>query len=185
MKKSVSDAFADDPAWAYLVGDDYARLAPLFAAALFDTRVGRGEVWVTDAVEAVAMWESPSSDPDALEHARGIWREYTTQVGSAAARRLDAYNRAVKDAAADGDYWYLGVLATSPESQGRGLATAVIQPVLQLADEARLDCCLETSTAGNREFYRRRGFTEATPVEIPDGPPTWWLTRRPRQGCGR
>ena len=40
-------------------------------------------------------------------------------------------------------------------------------------------CCLETSTVSNRDFYQRRGFTQAVPVPIDGGPPTWWMTRRP------
>jgi hypothetical protein len=54
-------------------------------------------------------------------------------------------------------------------------------PVLALADADSIDACLETSTVGNREYYAHRGFIDATAVQVPDGPPTWWL-RRPRQG---
>jgi hypothetical protein len=50
-------------------------------------------------------------------------------------------------------------------------------PVLEMVDQNGIDCCLETSTVGNREFYGRRGFTEVTTVHIASGPPTWWLRR--------
>ena len=118
------------------------------------------------------------------EHAR---RSYRAAAGEAAAQRLAIYNGAVARAAAvDERHWYLGVLATAPAHQGRGLASAVIAPVLADADERGIACCLETSTIENRAFYGRRGFTEATTVELPGGPPTWWLRRPPAAGgCPR
>ncbi len=35
----------------------------------------------------------------------------------------------------------------------------------------------ETSTPANKAFYAGRGFTEGVAVDIPGGPPTWWLRR--------
>jgi hypothetical protein len=51
--------------------------------------------------------------------------------------------------------------------------------VLDGADSEGLDCCLETSTVANREFYRRRRFTDVTELDMAPGPPTWWLRRPP------
>ncbi len=56
---TVAAAFARDPAWTYLHGDDYDRLAPHFAGSLFDLRVGSGDVWVTGDVASTAMWVPP------------------------------------------------------------------------------------------------------------------------------
>lgn len=80
-------------------------------------------------------------------------------------------------------YWYLGVLATHPTAQRRGLAQAVIAPALALADAEGLDCWLETSKPANTGFYERRGFTERIEVAVPAGPLTWWM-RRPARPAG-
>jgi GNAT superfamily N-acetyltransferase len=95
-------------------------------------------------------------------------------------RRLGEYERAVDAARTGPPHWYLGVLATRPDRQRQGLASAVLAPVLERADADGIDCCLETSTTTNRAFYGRRGFTQATAVHIASGPPTWWLRRTPR-----
>jgi GNAT superfamily N-acetyltransferase len=157
---SVTEAFADDPAWAFILNTEYERLARHFAGALFDIRMAAGTVWVTDDLAATAMWDRPKSVAASTE---------------LAAR----YNGAVASAAPREAHWYLGVLATHPSAQGQGLATAVLTPVLAEADRDGVPCCLETSTAGNRRFYERRGFTQATEITLPDGPPTWWLRRSP------
>jgi AcrR family transcriptional regulator len=175
--RTVAAAFAHDPAWGFLLGDEYDRLAPLFAAALFDTRVAAGGVWVTSDVGAVAVWEERAGETTSAPEADDRWSEYRIAAGPGAWDRLREYERAVDEARPSRPYWYLGVLATAPDRQRRGLATSVMGPVLDRADREELDCCLETSTIANTSFYRGRGFTEATAVHIAAGPPTWWLCR--------
>jgi GNAT superfamily N-acetyltransferase len=176
---TVAGAFAEDPAWAFIMGPEYGRLAARFAAALFDLRLASRSVWVSDDVAAVAMWDPPDRAQDAAERARGVWAGYAAAAGEQAMVRLGRYNDAVAAVAPPGRYWYLGVLATDPLRRGDGLASAVLAPILAEADRDGLVCCLETSTEYNRRFYGGRGFTEATEVRLPGGPPTWWLLRAP------
>ncbi len=176
---TVSAAFAHDPAWSFLLGEAYDRLAPQFTGALFDSRVDAGAVWVTNDVTAVAMWDRLGGGDEPTAEIESVWRTYRATAGVDAWARLRAYEEAVDAARPPTPYWYLGVLATHPGRRGAGLATSVIGPVLERADEDGLDCCLETSTVENREFYGRRGFTDVTEVHIASGPPTWWLRRAP------
>jgi GNAT superfamily N-acetyltransferase len=176
---TVAAAFADDPAWAFIFGEDYGRLAVHFAAALFDVRVGSQNVWVTDDLAAVAMWDPPGKSDGARVGGESIWVRYRAIAGEEVLRRLASYNDAVAAVASPEANWYLGVLATHPERQRQGLATAVLTPMLREADRLGMACCLETSTAANRRFYERRGFTQATAIALPGGPTTWWLRRAP------
>lgn len=175
---TVAAAFARDPAWAFLLGDGYERLAPRFAGVLFDLRVISGGVWIAGDCLAVAMWDPPDG-AGSPEHARAVWDEYAAFAGKEAHERLVHYDRAVGAASPEESYWYLGVLATHPEHRRRGLAGSVLAPTLAMADRDGLACCLETSTESNRRFYEGRGFTEATEVMLEGGPPTWWLRRPP------
>jgi hypothetical protein len=172
---TVVAAFDGDPAWAYLLGPAYQALAPLFAGALFDQRVVGGTVWILDDARSVAMWDPPGGVDPALKEA--AWVPFLATADPGARARLDAYDAALDAVTPVAGFWYLGVLATHPGSRGGGGATLVLGPGLEQADSAGLDCCLETSTTGNREFYSRRGFENATEVHVPGGPPTWWMTR--------
>jgi GNAT superfamily N-acetyltransferase len=176
---TVTAAFLEDPAWGFLMNDEYERLAPQFVGALFDLRVLGGNVWVSDDLATVAMWDSPRGGDDQPQRAEKIWARYRTVAGEQAYERLVAYQDALAAASPADPYWYLGVLATDPARQGEGLATAVLMPVLDEADRGGMACCLETSTEANRRFYERRGFIEPTEVVLPAGPPTWWLRRPP------
>jgi GNAT superfamily N-acetyltransferase len=178
---SVAAAFAEDPGWAFILGEEYERLVAHFARALFDVRIASDGVWVTDDLAAVAMWDSPGTSDAAAGHAASVWARYRTIAGEDAFERLVSYNEAVAAVSQTDPHWYLGVLATQPQRQRQGLATAVLAPILDEADRLGLACCLETSTAENRRFYERRGFTQATDVLLPGGPATWWLRRAPRR----
>jgi GNAT superfamily N-acetyltransferase len=176
---TVARAFAQDPGWAFILGSEYERLVADFAGALFDVRLVSQTVWVTDDLAAVAMWDSPDRSDAAQGHAKSVWARYRATAGEDACDRLARYNDAVAGASAAESYWYLGVLATDPERQREGLATALMTPILGEADRLGIACCLETSTADNRRFYERRGFKQATEIVLPGGPPTWWLRRAP------
>ncbi len=177
VAEMVGAAFARDPAWQFMVPADDAAAREAFARALLLPRVDRGTAWVTDDHTAVAMWDRCSqtpSDPAAHAAAMGAFRE---AVGEQVWTRVELYDDAVKAEAPSRPYWYLGVLATHPGHQGRGLATAVLAPGLAAAEADGWDCWLETSTAANKTFYARRGFTEAVAVDNPGIPQTWWLRR--------
>jgi GNAT superfamily N-acetyltransferase len=181
---TLAAAFAHDPGWAFILGGEYERLVTHFAAAVFDVRVESHNVWVTDDLTAVAMWDSPGKSDAAPGHAESVWARYRAIAGDDAFERLASYHEAVAAVSPAEPHWYLGVLATHPERQRQGLATAVLTPILNDADRLGLACCLETSTADNRRFYERRGFTQATEILLPGGPPTWWLRRPPTAAAG-
>ena len=177
---TVVAAFAQDPAWAFILGEDYEHLAAHFAGALFDLRVTRRNVWVSDDLAAVAMWDSPgTSDDHGDGDSRSVWSRYRATAGEDGFKRLAQYNDAVAAADPGESHWYLGVLATDPGRRRQGLATTVMTPMLAQADRLGIACCLETSTAENRRFYEGRGFDEATEIVLPGGPTTWWLRRPP------
>ena len=126
------------------------------------------------------MWEDRTAAPGARAEHSVIWRRFAALAGPAVVERLDRYDKALSACSPKEPYWYLGVLATHPERRLSGLATAALSPVLERADRERTLCCLETSTLANRSFYERRGFTQASDVDLAGGPSTWWLMRPPR-----
>jgi hypothetical protein len=175
LVRTVAGAFSNDPAWAYLCAGDYERIAPLFAGALFDVRVGGGTVWMTEDAAAVSMWDAPDADGDHEE----LWRSYRQEAGEPAWQRLSLYDAALRACQPAEPFWYLGVLASDATRRREGLATAVMGPGLMNADRDGLKACLETSTPENKRFYANRGFAAPIELDVGGGPTTWWLTRQP------
>jgi GNAT superfamily N-acetyltransferase len=174
---TVAAAFARDPAWTYLLGDGYPRLAPEFAGALFEQRVKAGSVWVTADLAAVAMWEAPGGAGHSGDGDSDAWASFAAAADPHTRERLAAYDEAIHRAAPAGPHWYLGVLATHPDRQRQGRAGGPLAAVFELAAEQGLSCCLETSTEANRAFYEARGFGVECEITLAGGPPTWWMRR--------
>jgi len=175
---TVAGAFVGDPAWDYMCGPGNETAARAFATLLYVGRVRRETVWVAEGCTAVSMWDRV----DGASHGGmdDLWRDFREAAGEEVVARVEAYDAAIKTLKPPAPFWYLGVLATHPAHQRRGLATAVIRPGLAAAEADGWDCYLETSTPANKAFYAARGFSEAVPVDIPGGPPTWWLRRPAR-----
>ena len=177
---TVVAAFATDPAWEFLTGGELARVSPHFARALFDVRVADGTVWIADDGRAVALWDDRTQPRVDDPRRAAVWAAYREAVGEDSWASLQRYDDALHPYEPARPYWYLGVLATHPDAQGTGLATAVLGPAFSAADAGGFDCWLETSVAANTEFYERRGFTERIEVAVDGGPTTWWMRRPPR-----
>jgi ribosomal protein S18 acetylase RimI-like enzyme len=79
-------------------------------------------------------------------------------------------------------HWYLPVLGTAPEHQGRGFGSALLAPVLGRCDAEGVPAYLESSKERNLAFYRRHGFEVTATIRVPDGPELWPMLRKPRGG---
>jgi GNAT superfamily N-acetyltransferase len=78
-------------------------------------------------------------------------------------------------------HYYLGVLGVEPESQGKGLGRALMQPILERCDRDGIGAYLEASTPRNRALYLRNGFEVTEEIRFPGGgPPSWRMWRAPR-----
>jgi len=62
--------------------------------------------------------------------------------------------------------------------QGRGLATAVMAPVLDICDREGRAAYLESSTESNVAFYSHRGFEVTGEVTVPEAALRLWLMWR-------
>jgi ribosomal protein S18 acetylase RimI-like enzyme len=77
-------------------------------------------------------------------------------------------------------HYYLAVLGTDPDQQGRGLGSRVMRPVLDQCDSDGLGAYLESSKERNIDFYARHGFRVLEEVRLLRGPSMWKMWRDPR-----
>jgi ribosomal protein S18 acetylase RimI-like enzyme len=77
-------------------------------------------------------------------------------------------------------HWYLALLGTDPAATGRGLATALLAPVLARCDEKGDFAYLETQKEANVAWYARAGFTVCDEIRLEATPPVWCLRRDPQ-----
>lgn len=158
-------AFADDPVWRWLVGGRAARVVAAFTS--HGCRRAPHEFTIVDG--AASWWHPP-----------GQWRLGVAEtlrlvpvlgpvarLGSLRLLRMSAMierQHPVEPAA------YLGFLGAAVQSQGLG--SAVLQPALGVCDAFGWPAYLESSNPRNLPFYRRHGFVDGAPLEVPAGCPT-------------
>jgi GNAT superfamily N-acetyltransferase len=137
-----------------------------------------GVTFVSDPVQGAAIWQAPSPPRP------GFWRQVslafrllrTARSGYARALRL---GKAIEKQNLKEPHWYLAMLGMEPEAQGRGLGTALLQPILERCDKQGATAYLESSKQSNIPFYQQRGFEVTGEISVPDGPTVWPMLRRP------
>ena len=180
---TVVDAFRSDPQVRWCFPDDagYERSAGRYFGLLLDTRIAGGEVWVVDGVMAVSMWIPPGGNLIGPETVAARSTEMLAGLPAPAPERITAVDEMVDALLPREPHWYLGVLACRPSWRGRGLASAVADPLLAAADRAGLPVALETSSARNVDMYTRRGFAVVGQVCVggPNDPTVRVMRREP------
>jgi GNAT superfamily N-acetyltransferase len=174
---TITDAFAPDPVVRWFFPDDatYPARAETFFGFLFDARLPVDGVWVTEGGEAAALWSPPG--PAALEWEDRGWDDVMAACSPDEVARCDRWDAAVAPHHPDTAHWYLGVLATAPAHQRKGLGPAVAGPGLDAAAATGLPAFLETGVESNVELYERLGFVVAGVIDEPDLPRGWCMRR--------
>jgi GNAT superfamily N-acetyltransferase len=184
LATTLARAFEDDPVTLHLFPNAAHRrrvLPRYFSVLLRRAFLPTGEVWTTAATPAGgAMWTPPS-------HRRPGWRDMArlAPMVSVIGRRLPTAVRvmqAVERHHPPTPHWYLAVLGTDPPQQGRGIGSALLEPVLDRCDAERVPAYLESSKESNVPFYARHGFEVTRTLDLPArGPRLWLMWREPRR----
>lgn len=179
----LARAFASDPVSCYLFPDPSQRAVSLrrfFGVQLRQNYLARGEVWVEQGLRGAALWMPPSPAPPGLSELAvhlGLVTVFRQRLG--VARRLARLLAARHPRAS---HYYLGTLGTEPACQRRGIASALLAPVLSRCDATGIPVYLESSRKENVRFYEARGFGVVETVEVPGGPCLWLMWRVPVAG---
>jgi ribosomal protein S18 acetylase RimI-like enzyme len=180
VARTASRAFVDDPVLRWLIPDDdeyESGWLPLFGNIAHRWRA-TDSLWCTDDGAAMAGWVPPGRPGVELGPDDGIiaydhpeWR----------AARFEALGAAMTANTPPEPHWYLNMLATHPDWQRRGLGSALMAAVFEIADLEGVPCYLETETEQNVAYYRHHGFEVRSEWDVatPDsqGPHMWGMLR--------
>jgi GNAT superfamily N-acetyltransferase len=160
--------------------DHLARLHEFQRVFLAEIGLPHGRVWVSEDLEAVAVWSTPDSGG-----AEEVMANLLPTLVNLAGDRAGAYasaEEAMELHRPTEPVWFLGTVGVRPRDQGRGLGRAVISAGLREADAAGVPAFLETSARENVRLYESLGFGVTAGYDLPDGGPRTWSMRRPVGG---
>jgi GNAT superfamily N-acetyltransferase len=179
--RMLARAFDDDPVARYVFPGHRVRPAGLrsfFGIQLRHMFLPAGESYVSDDVGSAALWVPPGRPPlSAAAALRLVPLLRHTRGRTPRTLRLLA---AIDSRHPPQPHFYLGVLGTDPPAQGRGLGSAVVEPVLRRCDAEGIPAYLESSKERNVPFYRRHGFEVTEELRLPGAPALWLMWREPR-----
>ncbi|RBY89140.1 N-acetyltransferase [Blastococcus sp. TBT05-19] len=182
---TLTVALADSRWTRWALPDDgrMQRLTRLHELDAAHRGVATGTAWVTEDLDAVSVWEPPAGAegtrplPDDVRRALSQELPY---LGQGRARVVAETEALVTAALPDAPHWRLRHLGVRPSSRRRGLAAAVLAPVLVRCDAERTPAAAAVFGWANVRFLRGFGFqvTETTRT-TDDELPLWVLVREP------
>ncbi len=153
--RALAAAFETDPIWHWLTPDigHYRRRAPAFFAADAKLKLTpHGRVLVSDDLGGCAVWCAP-------DHWKGTLAETARMLapsGRLLGRRLLDGVRAIgameKVHPKDPPHWYLSVLGTDPDHQGKGIGSALIRAVTDECDRELVVCDIGSAACREHVF---------------------------------
>lgn len=181
----LDQAFQDDPVSSWVFpGDEYRRTTHHRLMAAFTGIVlAEGRIDVTEDGSACALWLSvPGEEHDVEE---GTADDGPAQLRAAVDpgnERIELIGRLTAEIHPAGRaHEYLWMIGVTPEHQGEGIGSALVQHVLDRCDRQGLPAYLEASSARSRALYERLGFELiGRPLDLPNGPQMWPMWREPR-----
>jgi GNAT superfamily N-acetyltransferase len=180
----LARAFLDDPVASWAWRPEGLRLSALerFQATRMRQLMDGQEIWTTDELTSAALWAAPGRWHMSLRETAMLVPAFLRPslfvrmplVGLGWEKLERAHPRKPP-------HYYLAVLGTEPDAQGRGLGSAVLRPALDQCDSDQVGAYLESSKERNIDFYARHGFRVLGEIELLRGPKMWKMWRDPRQ----
>jgi|HubBroStandDraft_1064217.scaffolds.fasta_scaffold00058_66 hypothetical protein len=174
----LARAFHDDPVMVYMFPEpaERRRKLPRLFELLFAGNLPLGGCDVTEGGETASLWRPPGKVQiplwTRLVNTPAILAIYGFAGTSRAMRLLGVMERHHPRE----PHWYLMLIGTEPQKQGRGFAGIVLRHRLAQIDAARLPAYLEASKPENVPIYASVGFEQCGELSIPGGPviyPMW------------
>jgi GNAT superfamily N-acetyltransferase len=181
---TLTVALADSRWTRWALPDDgrMQRLTRLHELDAGHRGVATGSAWVTDAVDAVAVWQLPAGTaPLPADVSAALARElpYVRGDRQAAVAETEAM---VATARPSEPHWWLAHLGVRPSSRRRGLAAAVLAPVLVRCDAERTLAAAAVYSWANVRFLRGFGFEVTLSTRTADDElPLWVVVRQPQR----
>jgi GNAT superfamily N-acetyltransferase len=183
---TLTVALADSRWTRWALPDDgrMQRLTRLHELDAGHRGVATGSAWVTDDVDAVAVWEPPPGAEGTAPLPADVRAALANELPYLSAHRISA----VRDTAALVDahrperpHWWLRHLGVRPSARRRGLAAAVLAPVLVRCDTDRTLAATAVFSWANARFLRGFGFEVTAELRTADDElPLWVVVRQPQ-----
>lgn len=180
VTEMMTAAFMNDPLWVYLVPDADKRqeTLPRFYRVFFNMWLSNRQTFgVGDPLEGLAVWSYPDQKAEFFQLVGpGFLKQFFSPVimSFVRARNIFAQYEKMQKKYATVPHYYLNTIAVLPGSQGKGLASHLIRPILLQADQESFGIYTETMTPENVNLFEHYGFVCQEDFRVPNTDLTIW-----------
>ena len=169
IKSILLVSFKNDPHLTWLLEEskNKFKLNVLIDYVVHQT-LRRGEIYLTDDNNAVALWDFERNEKMSFHY---IWQNlaFLIQIGIRSVVRIVESEALVHNNFRKyPHYCHLYMIGVLPEAQGTGLASALMNPMIQRMKQESIPVFLETANLRNVDIYRKKGFKIFESVTIGD-----------------
>jgi ribosomal protein S18 acetylase RimI-like enzyme len=177
---TLAKAFYDDPVLAIVFGGSVPeKQGSRFFQLVADIQLRHGHIYTTPDRDSAAIWAPP-----------GHWKVPNSEIAKRTPAFIRLFGRRfvanlgilslLEKNHPNDPHYYLEFLGTAPAAQGKGLGTALMQPMIDRCDEEGAGAYLESSKESNIAFYGRFGFEVTKTLTHKAGPRQWLMWRDPK-----
>jgi ribosomal protein S18 acetylase RimI-like enzyme len=183
LRTVLAEAFFDDPVFGWLIPEDgkrRARLRHYFGIELRRYALPHGHVWTTDDLAGAMLglppgkWRAPLHTT--LLHG-SVFRVRVPRAARLGAAMEWHHMRLMRGVG--GNHYYVRDIGVHPDTQGRGLGSALMRPLLDRCDQEGLPAYIEASSERSAVLYERLGFEHVKELRVGHSPPLWLMIRQP------
>jgi ribosomal protein S18 acetylase RimI-like enzyme len=152
-------SFKNDPHVNFLLEESKnERKLNILMDYVVDQTFRQGEIYLSDDNNGVALWDFERNEEVSLHY---IWRnlDFLIRIGIKPVIRIVKSEAHVhKNFRKYPRYCHLYMIGVLPEAQGKGLASTLMNPMLQAMKAKSIPVFLETANLRNVGIYKRKGF---------------------------
>ncbi len=169
----MTSAFMEYPPMRYVLGGSKTYETDLSAIQKFYLDIFVQHDWPIVVcreearVKAVALLTPPgaSESKSTMDRLLGKLKD---EIGETSFERLVYYEEESEALVPAGSYYYLGILAVEPDSQGKGVGKRMLKYIdhLSKSNDQSEGVCLNTETQENVDIYRSQGYETVASAPI-------------------
>ena len=175
----MSDAFIGDPvsSWISKKKEFFSWAWPLIVPFVLP----HDEVYLAGNGLGAALWVPPGAKMD-IKLGPGVLWTCLSRFGFRAMIRFFRLVISMDKHHPKEPHYYLFVIGVRDEAKGRGIGSALLEPVLKECDRRKVIAYLENSNPLNLPFYKRHGFEVRKEITLSrNGPKIWLMFRDPQK----
>jgi len=155
----ILKAFVKDPGllWMLEMSKNPKKLQ-VVTEFLIDEVFNTGFIYLAKDNSGVALWSTNKKERFSYHFIKRNIRVLFSLRFSTVLRLLKFQNFTHSQFPSNHEYIYLANIAVLPEAQGQGIASKLMNPILEKYSNEQIPIYLETANTNNVNIYKRKGF---------------------------